>query len=116
MSEIKTFSELCLHDKIFYVTRDYHSQLGISGIKADDEQICKTILSFSNSDFDDVSVPDDESVYEDEESEIKYTTDKSVYQKWITPFIEKKIENKEKRIQEIQLEIQELKESITPQS
>lgn len=112
MEDPKTFGELSLHDKLFYVTRDFHSTIGILGMRADEDERGRTILSFTNSDFEDVSFPDGEDSYEDKDTEIKYTTNKKKYQEWIRPFIEIKITNKEKRIEEIKLEIKELRDSI----
>lgn len=114
MSEIKTFGELCLQDRIFYVTDKKHSSIAILKIECDPDDYNRTLIELH--DTDSVSFPDDETVYEDKEGEVKYTTDKKQYHQWTIPFIEKQIAYKEKILAEIQLEIQELKESITPGS
>lgn len=111
MSEIKTFGELSLSDKIFFVSDDYFHTLTFNRIENDDEQICKTKFTFIQIE-DTVSLPDDECTFIDKENNLKYTTDPKQYKEWLTPFINKQIAEKEKRIEAIKLEIAELKESI----
>lgn len=113
MEAAKVFGELSLNDKIFYVTKDFYSTLGISGVKADEDNRGNTIVTFHNRDFEEVSFPNAECLYEDSELGIKYTTDKRTYQVWINPFITKKIATKQERIEEIKQEIEELRASIT---
>lgn len=61
MSEIKTFGELCLQDRIFYVTEDKHSALAIIKIECDPDDTCRTLIEFHHTDS--VSFPDDETIF-----------------------------------------------------
>lgn len=112
MNEPKTFDELSLRDRIFFITdNDTCGSRGIFSIKADDEQINKTLIKIDGPD-EEISFPDGETIYDDRDGEIKYTTDPKVYAEWKKPSILKEISQKEKRIEAIKLEIAELKKSI----
>lgn len=115
MSEVKTFGELSLQDRIFYVTDKKHSSIGITKIECDPDDNRRTLIELDDTN-DSTSFPDAETFYEDKDNEVKYTTDKKQYHQWTIPFIEKQIAYKKKILAEIQLEIEELKESITPGS
>lgn len=115
MSELKTFGELSLQDSIFYATDKKHGQVGIVKIEADPDDRRRVLIELSDND-DSVSFPEGEIFYDDKECEVKYTTDKKQYHEWTIPFIEKQIAYKEKIMEEIKIEIQELRESITPKA
>lgn len=111
MSEIKTFGELCLHDKIYWVSISDHSYSGITKIEEDEDDRSNVVIELSNGD-DPISFPEGESFYVPKDFDIKYTTDKNQYLKWIKPFILNKIAEKEKRIEELKQEIFELNSDI----
>lgn len=112
MNEPKTFDELSLRDTIYYLSDSGdHGYINISSIKSDDEQIRKTLIGMFGTE-DQISFPDGETIYDDRDGEIKYTTDPKIYAQWERPFILKKIEQKEKVIESIQRDIAELKKSI----
>lgn len=112
MNEPKTFDELSLRDTIYYLSDSGgHGYLNISSIKPDDEQIRKTLIGLFGNE-DPISLPDGETIYDDRDGEIKYTTDPKVYSEWKKPSILKEISEKEKRIESIKNEIAELKNSI----
>lgn len=112
MNEPKTFGELSLQDSIHWVNEEYkNGYAGISKIENDPDDRNRILIDFFQIE-EPVSFPDNESSYEDPDTGIKYTTDKKQFDKWMVPFIEQEIEKKEKRIEEIKTEIQELKKSI----
>lgn len=115
MQEQISFSDLTLSNPIFLVTDKDYFVLLIKRIEDDEDERGKTKIAF-HWEADAISLPGNEYNYIDKETGFKYTTSKKQYKEWIIPFVEKKIKEKEKRIADIQLEIQELKESINTKS
>lgn len=112
MNEPKTFDELSLRDKIYSLTdAGTFISRNIFSIKTDDQQINKTLISIDSPD-EEVSFPDGEHFYDDRDREIKYTTDPKVYAEWKKPSILREIAEKEKRIESIKFDIEELRKSI----
>lgn len=110
MNEPKTFDELSLRDIIHWANDEHHSYDSIIKIEMDPDDNNKTLIELYQS--DPISFPNGESIYEDKDSGTKYTTDIKKYQEWIIPFTEAKIAAKEKKIEEIKLEIEELRKTI----
>lgn len=112
MKEPKTFGELSLHDKIYWVNTSTHSSSGIIKIEEDGDRRSNVLIELDNYKEEPISFPDGESTHEPKDCDTKYTTDKEQYRKWIKPFVLKQIAEKEKRIKEIQQEIYELQSDI----
>lgn len=112
MNEPKVFSELGLRDNVHWVDPDFKNGLAsICKIEIDPDDNDRTLIEFHQI-TESVSFPDNESEYEDKDTGIKYTTNKKKYDEWMVPFIEEKIKEKERKIEFIKLEIEDLKKQI----
>lgn len=108
MNEPKTFEELNLDDKVYCLTESGTDSSLVVMIKNDSDR--SKILIELDDETEPISFPRSESFFELDG--VKYSTNPHQYKIWQTPFVEKKIKEKQKRIEQINLEIQELRSSI----
>lgn len=108
MAEFKTFGELSLKDKIYWVSENEYGFYYLKSIKEADDSDFVSVKVDGGEDF--FELPCDDHLHEIEN--LRLTTDKDAYKEWKKPFLEREIKKKEKRIAELQEEIEELKKEL----